>query len=105
MKEAYPSLFEYAVKALGYSEAASFRRISAMRLMKQIPEVKTAIDEGRLNLSQLTQAQAFFKQEEKAAVNVKSSLQSWLPKVGHANAFETWTARLSKYVSLPPKIC
>jgi hypothetical protein len=55
------SLFEYAVRVLGYSEAAAGRRIAAMRLMREIPEVAEKIESGALNLAKLCQAQTFFR--------------------------------------------
>jgi hypothetical protein len=42
-EKGYGSLFEYAVKALGYSEAAAGRRISARRLLVDIPEIEPAL--------------------------------------------------------------
>ena len=42
-KLGFPSLFEYAVKELGYSEGESMRRITAMKLAKSLPEVKEKI--------------------------------------------------------------
>ena len=77
----YPSLFEYAVKELGYSESSAFRRISSMRLLKSLPasEVKTvevAIQSGSLNLSKLTQAQAYFKHKEKMGIELDSSTKT-----------------------------
>lgn len=61
----YPSLFEYAVHDLHYSEASAQRRISAMRLLKELPELESKIEEGSLSLSVLSQAQRFFRQEAK----------------------------------------
>jgi hypothetical protein len=40
------SLFDYAVKELGYSEDQAHRRIQAMRLMKTLPEVKEKLSSG-----------------------------------------------------------
>jgi len=65
LTQGYSSLYEYAVQVLGYSESGAFRRISAMRLLKVVPELEAALDSGKLNLSKLTQAQEFFKHEEK----------------------------------------
>src|SRR4051794_23834027 len=61
----YSSLFQYCVEALKYSESAAFRRISAMRLLAEIPEVEGAIQEGRLSLSTACQAQSFFLAQKK----------------------------------------
>src|SRR5689334_3725753 len=47
----YPTLFEYLVKALGYSDGAAFRRIGAMRLLQDLPEVEEAIQEGKMSLT------------------------------------------------------
>lgn len=62
---AYPSLFEFCVDHLGYSESAAYRRIQAMRLVRELPELKTKIEEGKLNISNLSQAQSFFVSEVK----------------------------------------
>lgn len=64
---AYPSLFEYAVRELGYSPSAAQRRISAMRLLRELPEMEAKIQEGKLSLPVVAQAQSFFHQEAKAA--------------------------------------
>jgi 5-methylcytosine-specific restriction endonuclease McrA len=61
----FPSLFEYCVRALGYSESAAQRRISSMRLLREIPEVEAKICDGKLSLSVISQAQSFFRQEAK----------------------------------------
>ena len=45
---AYPSLYDYCVKCLGYNESQAYRRISALRLMNVIPEVKDQITEESL---------------------------------------------------------
>jgi hypothetical protein len=62
----YGSLFDYAVGELGYSEGAAARRIQAMRLMTEIPEVAPKIESGALNLSTICQAQNFFRDLGKA---------------------------------------
>ncbi|MES2769030.1 MAG: HNH endonuclease signature motif containing protein [Bdellovibrionota bacterium] len=61
----YPSLFEYCVKVLKYSSASAQRRIDSMRAMKLIPELEEKIISGDLNLSSISQAQSFFRQEAK----------------------------------------
>src|ERR1041385_7478273 len=61
----YSSLMAFAVHELKYSEPAANRRISAMRLMRDVPEVAEKIEAGRLNLSGLAQAATFIRQSEK----------------------------------------
>jgi len=61
----YKSLFEYAVKELKYSEGQSGRRIQALRLVKEIPEVENKIETGKLSLSNICRAQSFFRQSKK----------------------------------------
>lgn len=56
------SLFEYAVKELKYSEGQAGRRIQAMRLLKEIPELEEKIQSGALSLSNISQAQSFFRE-------------------------------------------
>ena len=56
------SLFDYAVKHLHYSEGQAGRRIQAMRLLKEIPELEEKINSGALSLSNISQAQSFFRE-------------------------------------------
>ncbi len=57
----YRSLFEYAVKELSYSEDAAYRRINAMRLLKDLPQVEEKIQSGSLSLTAACKVQNFFK--------------------------------------------
>ncbi|MCB0355678.1 MAG: HNH endonuclease [Bdellovibrionales bacterium] len=58
----YSSLFDYAVKELHYSEGQAGRRIQTMRLIKEIPEVENKIATGRLSLTNIAQAQSYFRE-------------------------------------------
>lgn len=58
----HSSLYDYACKELKYSQDQAYRRISAMRLLKEIPEISKQIDSGRLSLSNISQAQRFFNE-------------------------------------------
>jgi hypothetical protein len=75
LKEGYPSLYQYAVEALHYSEAQAFRRISAMRLLKEIPELKTSIEDGTIQLTHLTQAQQYFKHKAKESESLTKDVK------------------------------
>ena len=57
LERAYPSLFEYLVKVYGYSPSAAVRRIESARLMREVPEIAGKIEDGSLNLTQLSQVQ------------------------------------------------
>src|SRR4051812_40830855 len=63
-KLSYKNLFEYAVQELKYSEGSAQRRISSMRLLKELPELEKKLESGALPLSTLSQAQSFFNQEK-----------------------------------------
>lgn len=65
-KMGYSSLFEYVVHELKYSTGTAHRRVSSMRLLRDLPEIEASIESGKLNLCNLSQAQRFFRQEEKA---------------------------------------
>ena len=62
----YPSLFEMAVKRYGYCAASAMRRINAMRLSNDLPEVQEKIESGELSLSVVNELQTYFQQEKKA---------------------------------------
>jgi hypothetical protein len=59
----YSSLFDYTTRELGYDSASAMRRIDAMRLLKEMPEVEKKIQEGTLTLSTAARAHGFFKKE------------------------------------------
>jgi len=61
----YKSLFDFAVRRLGYPEDQAYRRISAMRLLKELPEIEEKIVGGELSLSHIGLAQSLFRQEKK----------------------------------------
>lgn len=61
----FSSLYEYCTKELGYSESSAWRRISAMRLLKEVPEVEEHLRDGSMTVSTLSQVQSFLLQEKK----------------------------------------
>lgn len=61
----FKSLFDYATRELGYSDAAALRRIAAMRVICECPEVEEKIQSGRLTLSNVAEAQKHFQTEKK----------------------------------------
>jgi hypothetical protein len=65
LDRAFPSLFAYLVEGCGYSAAAAMRRISAARLLREVPEVKQQVESGDLNLTQLSRVQQAAKSAEK----------------------------------------
>ena len=64
--QGFSSLFDYAVRELGYSEGAAFRRIKAMRLCRDLPEAEERLQSGKLSLSSASQLQNFFERQKKA---------------------------------------
>jgi hypothetical protein len=61
----YKSLFEMAVRRFGYSEDQAYRRIAAMRLLKELPEVEEKIATGEITLTHIGLAHSLFKQKKK----------------------------------------
>ena len=58
-----PSLFEFAVRVLGYSNDAAWRRITAMRALRELPSLQEKIESGALSLTVVARATQFFKEE------------------------------------------
>ena len=46
----YPSMFEYAVRHLGYSASAAARRIRAARCIRSYPEFRRFLEKNEVNL-------------------------------------------------------
>ena len=61
----YKSLFDFTVRHLGYPEDQAYRRISAMRLLREIPEIEAKVESGVISLTHIGLAQALFKFELK----------------------------------------
>ena len=61
----YPSLYEFCIQELKYSEGTAYRRISVARLLRELPEIKEKVDSGVVNLTSLSQAQSFFNKRFK----------------------------------------
>ena len=61
----FDTLHSYAIRELGYSETAANRRIQAMRLIGELPEMAGKITEGQMNLTSAARVQSFLKSEAK----------------------------------------
>jgi len=87
----YPSLFDYLVKEQKYSEGAAQRRISAARLIKELPEIEKKVQEGNLNLTQLSKLASATNQDQKATGKKVSTEQKreLLEQMENKTGFET----------------
>ena len=66
LRRGFSSLFDYAVRELGYSDAAAWRRIKAMRLCAEVEGVRERLQNGSMTLNAAAQLQnAFDRQERK----------------------------------------
>jgi hypothetical protein len=63
----FGSLHDFCVKRLGLSEGSAQRRISAMRLARELPEVKAAILDGNLSLTNAAKLQVAFQAQKRLA--------------------------------------
>ncbi|WPU67049.1 HNH endonuclease [Peredibacter starrii] len=57
----YSSLFAYCVHELGYSEGAAQRRIVAARALAEMPEIEAKIEDGSLNLTNISLVNQFIQ--------------------------------------------
>lgn len=60
------SLLHYCTQELNYSEDQAYRRIKAMKLLKEFPEIEEKIANGSLHLGHLTLASQMFRAEARA---------------------------------------
>ena len=94
----YSSLFDYCLRELKYSEAQAGRRLQALKLIRELPQVEEKIASGALNLTHICQAQSFFKHVQKAAskgVNKEQKLQV-LHEIAHKSSRETQALLVAK---------
>ena len=70
LQRGFSSLFDYAVRELGYSDAAAARRIGAMRLCADAPQAREGLREGSLTLSAAAELQwAFARQRRRGSIS------------------------------------
>lgn len=89
LKMGYPSLYEFCITELHYSEGASYRRIAAMRLIKAVPEIKEKAEAGKISLTAMAQAQSYFKRKENELTPInKTAKLELLSKLEHRSSRE-----------------
>ena len=70
LQRGFSSLFDYAVRELGYSDAAAARRIGAMRLCADQPGAREGLRDGSLTLSAAAELQwAFDRQRRRGSIS------------------------------------
>ena len=81
LERGFSSLFDYAVRELGYSDAAAARRIGAMRLCADQPEAREGLRDGSLTLSAAAELQwAFDRQRRRGSISGTAAI----PPAGRA---------------------
>lgn len=86
----FDSMFKYLTQHLGYGEDSAYRRLQAARLLKAVPQVAEKIENGSLNLTQLTQVQKCIRLESKSGnqIALEQTLQI-LEQIQDKSSFET----------------
>ena len=73
LRRGFGSLFDYAMRELGYSEAAAWRRIKTMRLCARTPGARERLEDGTLTLSAAAQLQHAFERQERGRTQRRRS--------------------------------
>ena len=69
----YSSLFDFCLRYLGLSEGSTHRRISSMRLIRDVPSVRASVASGRITLSTATTLNSFFQAEKRRGKRMTST--------------------------------
>ena len=65
LRRGFSSLFDYTVRELGYSDAAAWRRLKAMRLCSDFDGVRERLQDGSMTLNAAAQLQNAFDRQER----------------------------------------
>ena len=65
LRRGFSSLFDYAVRELGYSDAAAWRRLKAMRLCADVDGVRERLQDGSMTLNAAAQLQNAFDRQDR----------------------------------------
>ncbi len=72
----FASLWKYVHKSLNYSESQASERVSAMRLMQKIPEVKKELQTGTISLTHVSKLATHVRREKCSVEKTKQLLES-----------------------------
>ncbi len=102
LEQGFRSLHEFLVRELGYDDGSAHRRISAMRLVRALPEARASIAEGKLTLSNAAQLQDYLKTTKPELSDdqeaIKQALRLGIEKLKARRAFPE---KLKSTESLP----
>ncbi len=98
----YTSLFTYIVQELGFSEASASRRITAMKLLVEIPEIEGKIESGDLTLSNIGKAVSTFKKEGITDTGFKKEILASIENTSAATCEKALTEIISASLPTPP---
>ena len=62
----FSSMHKYCIQSLKYSEGQAHRRLTSARLLTELPEIEQQIQEGAVNLTNLSKVQSFVRAEKAA---------------------------------------
>ena len=100
LQRGFSSLFDYAVRELGYSDAAAARRIGAMRLCADQPHAREGLRDGSLTLSAAAELQwAFDRQRRRGSISGTAAIA---PAGSAAAGSAGSAADFAPAVPLPP---
>jgi hypothetical protein len=85
----FSSLHHFCAEALGYSEGSAARRVQASRLLREVPEIKSKLEDGTISLSVAAQAQSFFYRESKTTEYSPQRKREVLLALDHKTTRET----------------
>ena len=85
----YSSLFAFVVEELGYDEASAYRRIAAVRAIRDVPAVKQKLREGSLTLSTVALVQGHLRTESKAQARTPEQKSALFAEVEGKSKRET----------------
>ena len=103
LERGFSSLFDYAVRELGYSDAAAARRIGAMRLCADAPQAREGLRDGSLTLSAAAELQwAFDRQRRRGSISGSAAIAPAESAAARSAAQNEPAADSAPAVPLPP---
>lgn len=99
----YPSLYEYCIYELKYSEAQAYRRISAMRLTKEVPILSKKISDGSISLTNINLVSSFLRDNKTSTEDKKQLIELASNKTKRECEQELTKLRLAKGIPEKPR--
>jgi hypothetical protein len=104
LKLGFTSLFQYLTESQGYTPGSAQRRIDSARLLAELPELKVEIEEGQINLMQISAMARSVREVKKTGRRVSATQKRDILNAIKQQDLPKSEQTIAEMLSITPKI-